>query len=132
MGVVLTGLILYLIAGKFRYKYLLYLNLALALILPLLLIFPIEIHFFSAVFVIGGIVFAIYNVTMNGILLEVSTTENRALYMGIIGAGNLLPALFPILSGAIISTFGFTPFIVLFVVIISSSAYFIYKLDCIN
>lgn len=130
IGVVLTGLILYLIAGKFRYKHITYLNFALALLLPLLIINPWGSPIVSMVFVIGGIVFAIYNVSLSGILLEVSGTSNRALYTGIAGAGNLLPALFPIISGAIISNWGFTPFLILFISIIISSTFFIYKLDC--
>lgn len=58
-------------------------------------------------------------------LLEVSGTENRVLYTGIAGAGNILPALFPILGGWIIEQFGFQWFFILFTVMISISLFFI-------
>lgn len=132
IGGVITGLILYFVAGKFRYKHITYLNAAFAIILPLLLLNPWGRPMVSAVFIVGGVVYAVYNVSMNGILLEVSGTGNRALYTGIVGAGNILPALFPIISGFIISKFGFMPFFSLFLLIIISSIYFIYKLDCIK
>jgi MFS family permease len=67
---------------------------------------------------------------MNGVLLEVSGTSNRALYTGIAGAGNILPALFPLMGGWIIQQFGFQPFFILFMVVILSSFYFIYNLKC--
>jgi MFS family permease len=67
---------------------------------------------------------------MNGVLLEVSGTENRTLYTGIAGAGNILPALFPLLGGWIIKQFGFQPFFILYMVVILFSFYFIYNLKC--
>ena len=79
---------------------------------------------------IGGIIFTAYSIAINGVLLEVSGTENRTLYTGISGAGNILPALFPLLGGWIIQQFGFQPFFILFMVIILSSLFFIYKLNC--
>jgi len=67
---------------------------------------------------------------MNGVLLEISGTENRALYAGIAGAGNILPAIFPLLGGWIIERSGYPLFLVLFILIILISLFFIYKLDC--
>jgi MFS family permease len=81
-------------------------------------------------FFIGGVIFATYSITMNGVLLEVSDTENRALYTGITGAGNILPAVFPLAGGWLITQFGFTSFFVLFVIIILLSLYFIFNLKC--
>lgn len=64
------------------------------------------------------------------LLLEVSGTDNRALYTGMAGAGNILPALFPILGGWIIERFGFHLFFSLFAFMILFSLFFIYKLNC--
>lgn len=130
MGSVLTGLLLFSLSGKFKYRYLLYLNTGLAFMIPLIILFSPGIPPFHMVFFIGGIIFAAYNITMNGVLLEVSDTSNRALYTGIAGAGNILPALFPLLGGWIIKQFGFQPFFILFMMIILSSFYFIYNLKC--
>ncbi|MCD4665520.1 MAG: MFS transporter [Bacteroidales bacterium] len=130
MGSVFTGLLLFSLSGKFKYRYLLYLNTGLALVIPLIILLFPEIPLFYLLFFIGGIIFASYSITMNGVLLEVSGTSNRALYTGIAGAGNILPALFPLLGGWIIKQFGFQPFFILFMAVILSSFYFIYNLKC--
>ena len=130
MGGVFTGLLLFSFSGKFKYRYLLYLNTGLAIVIPSIILLLPGIPPFYLVFFIGGIIFASYSVTMNGVLLEVSGTSNRALYTGIAGAGNILPALFPLMGGWIIQQFGFQPFFILFMVVILSSFYFIYNLKC--
>jgi MFS family permease len=64
------------------------------------------------------------------LLLEVSGNENRALYTGFAGAGNILPAIFPLAGGAIINWFGYHAFFVLFMLIIAMAAFFIFKINC--
>ena len=81
-------------------------------------------------YLLGGMLFTIYTVSMSGILLEVTSNENRALYTGIAGAGGIVPVIFPFLGGWIITAFGFAQFFILFILIILSSFYFIYKIDC--
>ena len=71
-----------------------------------------------------------YSISMNGVLLEISGTENRTLYTGIAGTGNIIPALFPLLGGWIIERAGFQLFFILFMFIILLSLFFIYKLNC--
>lgn len=129
-GSVFMGLVLFLLAKKFRYRNLLYLNALIAFLLPLLMVLSPGKPLFGLVFFGGGIVFATYAVTMNGVLLEVSGTSNRALYTGIAGAGNIIPALFPLLGGWVISRIGFEPFFLLYMGSIALSVYFIYRLEC--
>ena len=69
---------------------------------------------------------------MNGVLLEVSGNSNRALYTGLAGAGNVLPALFPLLAGWVIGNYGFTSFFILFLLVISIAFFFIYRLRCMR
>jgi len=130
IGSVGTGLLLFAFAGRYRYRYLLYLVTALAFVLPVFLLASPALPPFSIIFIIGGVIFSAYSITMNGVLLEVSGTSNRALYTGISGAGNILPALFPLVGGWIIRQFGFSPFFILFMAIVATSIFFIYKLDC--
>lgn len=132
MGGVLTGLILFVISGKYKYRHLLYMNAFLAFVVPgIVLIFP-GIQIFYLLFFLGGIIFATYSITMNGVLLEVSGRSNRALYAGIAGAGNILPAVFPLLGGWIIQQFGFRPFLFLFMIVILTSFFFIHRLQCLK
>ena len=130
IGSVATGLLLFALADRFKYGYLLYLNTLLAFALPMFLLFSPKSPPFNVIFIIGGIIFSAYSVTMNGVLLEVSCTSNRALYTGIAGAGNILPALFPLLGGWIIKEFGFQLVFILFMAIIATSIFFIVKIDC--
>ncbi|HDS07181.1 MAG TPA: MFS transporter, partial [Bacteroides sp.] len=114
VGTVSIGVLLFLLSRKFKYRYLLYGNAVLALVVPLILLFSDAVPPFRLLFLAGGVVFAAYAISMNGVILEISGTENRTIYSGIAGAGNILPALFPLLGGWIIEHFGFSPFLILY------------------
>ena len=129
-GSVLTGFILFFLAGKYKYRYLLYGSALLSFASPLFLLLPFQIPSLIIVFFWGGIIFTAYTISMNGVLLEISGTSNRALYTGIAGAGNILPALFPLGGGWMIKHFGFAPFFGLFMLVVLSSLFFIYKMNC--
>lgn len=130
IGSVTIGFFLFAIFKKFKYRYLLYGNVLLVISVSLILLITSGMPPFKYIFLTGGIIYSIYSISMNGVLLEVSGTENRALYTGIAGAGNILPALFPMLGGWIIERFGFQWFFILFILMILISLFFIYKLDC--
>jgi len=130
VGSVLTGFILFLLAGKYKYRNLLYGSAVFSVMMPLLLFIPFQMPALVTIFVVGGVVFTAYSISMNGVLLEISGTTNRALYTGIAGAGNILPAVFPLLGGWIIKSYGYEPFFILYSLTILSSLYFIYKLNC--
>lgn len=129
-GIVFVSLLVLLGAKKLKYNLLLYSNVLLSVLLGVFAWALTGIAEVKYVFVLGGIVFSLYTMTMNGLLLEISGTENRALYTGFAGAGNILPALFPLLGGTLIQLFGFKAFFVLFMIIIASAAFFIFKIDC--
>ena len=130
LGSVAVSMLVFGFRKRVRYRYLLYFNVLLALIMPLLIMLPGGRPSFFPVFIIGGVVYAMYSIAMNGVLLEVSGNDNRALYAGFAGAGNIIPALFPIVGGWLISQFGFTVFFVLFMVIVLFSLFFVYKINC--
>ncbi|MBD1260867.1 MFS transporter [Maribacter polysiphoniae] len=130
IGSIIAGSILFILAKRYKYQYLLYGSAVLAFALPLLILLATEMPSFVLIFFIGGIIYTTYTISMNGVLLEVSGTENRTLYTGITGIGNILPALFPMAGGWIIHQFGFQVFFILFMFFILCSLFFIYKLDC--
>ena len=130
LGTVSAGLIIFLFKDHIRYRNLLNVNVLLAITAPILILLFADDLPISAYFMLGGIVYSVYSVSMNGVLLEVSGNENRTLYTGIAGAGSIFPAIFPLLGGFIINRFGFNAFFILFIVVVTSSLYFIYKLDC--
>ncbi len=130
IGIVFVSLLVLLGAKKLKYNVLLYSNVALSIILAGTALLIKDASMIKYIFIIGGIVYSLYTMSMSGLLLEVSGNENRALYTGFAGAGNILPALFPLLGGAIISHLGFQSFFILFMVIIAGSIFFIFKIDC--
>jgi len=130
IGGILAGTILFYYSNKVKYQYMLYTTSILTMLVLLYMMLLPDALLFPYMFLAGGIVFTIHNIAISGILLEVTTNENRALYTGLTGAGGILPVIFPFLGGWIIKELGFTQFFILFMVIIFSSFYFIYKIDC--
>jgi len=129
-GSVLISILVFLLSKKVKYRKLMYTNTILAISLPLLILIPQGTPPFFLIFLIGGIVFALYSITMNGVLLEISGNHNRAIYAGFSGAGNIIPALFPLLGGWLIKTISFESFFILFIVIVTTALFFIYKIRC--
>ncbi len=127
---VIAGLLLFYFRGRIRYKQMLYVIAAISIVVPLHLLIQRNPAAFRWYFFAGGLVFTLYKVAMEGILLEVSSNQNRALYAGLAGAGNLVPALFPIAAGWLIGHYGFTPFFVVFLVTILLAVWLIYRLAC--
>ncbi len=132
IGVVVAGSIIFYYSQKVKYKYLLYITSSIAILIPLfILILPGSI-LFPYIFLAGGVVFSIHTISISGVLLEVTTNDNRALYTGLTGAGSILPVIFSLLGGWIIAEFGFTLFFMLFILVILLSFFFIHKIDCEN
>lgn len=129
-GGVIIGSLLYYYARKVKYQKLLYLTSLLALLIPVYVYLVPAADLFFLAFLGSGIVFTLHKVSIDGVLLEVSNNENRALYTGLSGAGSIIPSVFPLLGGWIIHQLGYPAFFSLFLGIIILSLYFIYKLDC--
>jgi hypothetical protein len=129
-GLVIVGLLVLLLADKTRYKPMLYANVVFSVALAFLTSVATDPLLLRLIFFIGGIVYSLYYITMNGLLLEISSHHNRAIYTGFLGAGSILPMVFPFIGGWIVSRYGFPPFFLLFALIVSSSFYFIAKIDC--
>jgi hypothetical protein len=129
-GVVSVSLLILAMAGRAKYRILLYLNVALSLTVVLSTYFISDVHLIKYIFIIGGVVYSLYSITMNGVMLEISVHEKRALYAGFAGAVNIFPAIFPLVGGSLIGIIGFKAFFLLFVVMILISLWFIRKMDC--
>jgi len=132
IGVVVAGSIIFYYSQKVKYKYLLYTASSLAILIPLFIMILPSSVLFPYIFLAGGVVFSIHSISISGVLLEVTTSDNRALYTGLTGAGSILPVIFSILGGWIIAELGFILFFMLFILVILLSFFFIYKIDCEN
>lgn len=131
VGSVAAGFSVYLFSKKLGYRTIQYISVVLALSIPVIVMLAgNELWSLYLVFLIGGVLMAFYKIAMNGVLLEVSTNENRTIYAGLAGAGNIIPAIFPLLSGFLIGHFSYGLFFSVYAIIIITSLFFIYKLDC--
>lgn len=64
---------------------------------------------FLSVFFLMGVAISARKIAFDGILIEITTNTNRALYKGIVGTTSLTTALFPLLAGGLIQQFGYLP-----------------------
>jgi hypothetical protein len=131
LGLIISGLVLYKRANVFSYRSMLWTLWGLTLIYPAAAwIYPSNVWFYYISFFMGGIFLTLYQIANGGVLLEISTIENRALYTGIAGAGNILPVLFPLLGGSFIAIIGFDAFFIIYTSIAASGIWFLYKMNC--
>ena len=108
IGMLITSLILYKRSKRFEYKKLLHFSFAFGASLPILsLIFSNNYFMYQLIFIFSGAFITAFGIARNGILVEISNNENRAIYAGISGAGSILPTIFPLIAGVIISFFGY-------------------------
>ena len=130
IGIVFISMLVLLASKKLKYNWILYLNALLSVFISIAVLNIQDVNQLKYLFILGGIIYSLYSISMTGVLLEVSGTSNRALYTGFAGAGNIFPAIFPLIGGVIINHFGYQSFFIMFIVVISTTFYFIYKIDC--
>jgi MFS family permease len=131
IGMLLTSLILYKRSKEFEYKKLLYFSFILGAILPAFsLIFSNNYLMYQLIFILTGVFISAFNIARSGILVEISSNENRATYAGISGAGSIIPAIFPLVAGILISFLGYYATFIMVSLIVASSFIFIRKLNC--
>ncbi len=92
-------------------------------VLPLLALTLIHasIGVYLIVFVLMGAALSARKIAFQGLLIEITTAENRALHMGLVGATSLSTAIFPIVAGALIVAVGYTPVFVLGSLLVASA-----------
>lgn len=127
---VISGTFLFYFSKRIKYTPLLYATSFIALLIPFTLLISSNPAMLGLYFFIGGVMYTFYKVAIEGVLLEISDHKNRTIYIGMVGAGNILPAIFPIFGGWLIPNYGFSYFFLLFSIIILFSIYFIKCLKC--
>ena len=131
IGMLIASFLFYKIAYKYNYKTLLKICLFLGSLLPIIaLLLSNNQHSYQFLFILSGIFVAIYKISNNGILLEISTNANRALYTGISGAGSILTTIFPLIAGFLILKFGYTVVFISISLLVLSSFIFVNRLNC--
>ena len=80
---------------------------------------------FLPVFFFMGVALSARRIGFDGLFIDFTTNENRALYRGIVGATSLSTAAFPLVAGWLIHTLGFAPVFVAGSACIAAAAYFV-------
>jgi len=133
IGMLLISTIFYKLSSKIGYKLLLIIAIIIGSSIP---IFALTLSdnqlFYQYIFILSGIFVSLFKISNNGILLEISTNENRTMYAGISGAGKIFSTIFPLLAGLLIFYIGFTVVFIIVSIIILLSFFFVNQLNCKN
>ncbi len=81
-------------------------------------------------FLLSGVVLAARQISLPGILLEISNDENRAIYTGLSGLGSLAVMIYPVFAGFIVQKLGYSAIFILTGILVLSSFYFSGKISC--
>jgi len=130
-GMLFISTVFYRFSKKINYKTLLTVAIVIGSIIPVLALGLRENEFyFQFIFILSGIFVSLFKISNNGILLEISTSENRTIYAGIAGAGKIFSTVFPLIIGLLIFFIGFKIVFIIVTVIMLLSYLFVRKLNC--
>ncbi len=131
LGMLVAGIFLVKFSKRFRYRHLLIVGVLLATSIPIAaLLLRSSPRAYPFIFVFAGIFLATFKTAISGILLEISTDENRSTYTGISGAGNILTTVFPLGAGFLIKALGYTPVFIGVSLLTATSILFVLRIDC--
>lgn len=132
-GMIISNFLWSRIVKRHAFKGVLFSWIAIGSTLPLLALLISSMaseSIFLLVFFLSGSAMSAQKIAQDGVLLEISENDNRALYSGINGAFNLTIALFPLISGVVIAWLGYAPVFILGSLAMMSSVYFVRRLNC--
>ncbi len=114
-----------------RYRFMVYLYVIISAITPITaLLVPAVPRWYALVFLLGGIGHSIGQVVAPGVLLEISTDDNRAIYTGLSGAGSIMQVLYPLLAGYMVGLLGFNLVFILTSIFIVIGLYVAKTIQC--
>ncbi len=114
---------------EFEYLHILWLNILISIAVPLLiLLFSGQMWIYDLAFFLVGVFHSIYRISYEGILIEISTHRNRAMYASVLGSSNISTFVIPLVSGGLIQSFGYTLTFVLSAILLGFSVFFMLKL----
>jgi len=132
-GMVLSNFLWSQVVRKYSFKGVLIVWIIIGAILPVLALIlshwaPYALY--QTIFFLSGVGISAQKISQDGVLIEISENDNRALYSGIKGAFNLSIALFPLVSGFLIVWIGYTPVFLFGALSMSLALVFVRRLNC--
>lgn len=132
-GMVVSGIVFYRLASRINYKFMIKAAAIAGALIPIASLFLIQYEaFYQLLFLLSGFFVSVYKISKSGVLIEISNSENRAIYTGISGAGDIVSMIFPLIAGALISVYGFRIVFIMVSLVVISSFFVALKLDCKN
>ncbi len=132
-GMVVSGIVFYRLSNKINYKFMIKAAAIAGGLIPIASLFLIQHEaFYQFLFLLSGFFVSVYKISKSGVLIEISNSENRAIYTGISGAGDIVSMIFPLIAGALISIIGFKIVFIIVSFVVISSFFIAFKLDCKN
>ena len=132
LGMILSSLIWNWVAKRFKFKGISFGFIIIGSLLPMvtLLLSRYEIAVYQWIFFIAGFSISAYAISVQGILLEITNNDNRAIYAGISGTLCLTTAIFPLIAGTLIESYGFTLIFTIISPLVMTSLFFLKPIKC--
>ncbi len=132
LGMIVSSVIWNWIAKYYKYKGISFGCIVTGSFLPVMAIFlsRYDVCVFQWIFFIAGFSISAYTISLQGILLEITNNDNRAIYTGISGTLSLATAIFPLIAGALIKIFGFTVIFTVISFLIMIALLFLKRIKC--
>ena len=132
VGMALSTIIWIKIASRYKFKGISFCYALIGGILPLLalVLSRTSIDFFQWIFFFSGFLISAGKISIEGILLEITTNDNRAIYAGISGTLSLTTAIFPLIAGLLIERYTFSTVFIFASPVIFSSIFFLKRIQC--
>ena len=137
IGMIISNYLWHLLVRKKSYKGIVRAYAIIGAVVPILaLLLSGEIggltnkNMYVLVFFLAGFNYSAYQISIPGILLEISREHNRALYTALSGAGSITTIIFPLIIGLLIKSLGFSLVFIIAILMIEISWFAIKKIKC--
>jgi len=132
IGMIFSTIIWTWVAKRFRFKGIAYGSAITGSMLPLIALFLAGFgpECYQWIFFMAGLSVSAQKIFVQGMLLEITKPDNRAVYAGIAGALSVTTALFPLIAGTLIEIIGFNLIFIAISPFVISSLYFLKKIEC--
>lgn len=132
VGMIVSTFVWNRVSGLYKFKGIFFGFVIIGGLLPLVAMFfsLYGIHVFQWLFFLAGFSISAYSIALQGMLLEISNNDNRAVYAGISGTLSLTTAFFPLVAGLLIHSFGFWIIFSVISPLVLASLFFLNKIEC--
>jgi len=121
-----------LVSNRFRYKGVSFGSIVIGGLLPItvLLVSRFGMGVYQWIFFLSGFSISATKISYQGILLEITNNDNRAIFTGIVGTLSLTTALFPLMAGVLIKHLGFKVVFTMISPMVITAIFFLWRIRC--